>query len=140
MKDDLLLARGFSLVSAVFLLVVLSLLGTLMVSLTTTQHHTVAYALQGARAYHAAHSGLECGISRAVNPPNSCGTTNVALGHELSAFQVTVTCSATNHSEHGVNFSIYTITSTAVSTTPGYGEPGYASRQLRAVVTNAPGH
>ena len=138
MNGTLRSARGFSLVSAVFLLVVLSLLGTMMVSLSTTQQYTVAYALQGARAYHAAHSGLEWGIGRAVGPAGICGAANIVLGGELGNFQVAVTCSATNHSEHGDSFSIYTIVSTATSTNPGYGEPGYAARELKAVVTNAP--
>ncbi len=53
--------KGFTLVQAVFILVVLSLIGVAMVRLSGVQSSTSVLALQGARAYQAARSGLEWG-------------------------------------------------------------------------------
>ena len=55
-------ARGFSIVSAIFLLVVLSLLGSLMLTFSTVQHITGAQDVQGSRAYQAARAGIEWGL------------------------------------------------------------------------------
>ena len=54
--------RGFAIVSAIFILVVLSVLGAAMVSLSTSQHLGSAQDVQGARAYQAARSGVEWGL------------------------------------------------------------------------------
>ena len=54
--------NGFTLVQAIFILVVLALLGTYMVSLSTVQQSTTTQAVLQARAYQAARAGLEWGI------------------------------------------------------------------------------
>jgi MSHA biogenesis protein MshP len=51
--------RGFSLPTAIFLLVILALLGAFMVSLSTTQNVMSAQDVQGSRAYNAARAGME---------------------------------------------------------------------------------
>ncbi len=51
--------QGFSLVSAMFLLVVLGMLGGFMVTLSSVQHTSTALSAQAARAHFAALSGLE---------------------------------------------------------------------------------
>ena len=50
---------GFAIVSAIFLLVALALLGAYMVSFSNTQHITSAQDVQGSRAYWAAKGGLQ---------------------------------------------------------------------------------
>ncbi len=98
--------RGASLITAIFLLVVLSGLAVAMVTLSTTQQASSAMDVQGARAYLAARAGMEWGVFRAssgsawgvytgVLPnPNACGTTTFALpaGTKLADFSVTVVC------------------------------------------------
>jgi MSHA biogenesis protein MshP len=54
--------RGFAIVSAIFILVVLSVLGAAMVTLSTSQHLGSAQDVQGVRAYLAARSGAEWGM------------------------------------------------------------------------------
>ena len=58
---------GFSLVMAIFILLVLGLLGGYMVTLQGVQTQTTLDALQGARAYQAARAGIEWSLARLSN-------------------------------------------------------------------------
>lgn len=135
--------RGVALVAAIFLLVVLAALGAVMVSLSGTSHYTVLYALQGAKAYHAARSGIEWGIKRAVDdgacpgvgvPASSTFTVNTAD----IAFSVTVTCSQSSHTEKSDTYNVYDLTATAETLGAALGSPDYAARRVTATVTDAP--
>ena len=128
---------GFSLVSALFLLVVLAALGAYMVSISGTQHFTTLYALQGAKAYHAARSGTEWGIAKVITD-GTCPADTTLNGGNLGGFAVTVTCSSTAHQEGGSNYNVYSIASFAETVTPAYGSPGYAARRITVTVTDAP--
>lgn len=129
--------NGFSLISALFLLVVLSALGAYMVNISGTQHFTTLHALQGARAYHAARSGTEWGIAEAINNGN-CAVGTTLSGGNLNGFRVVVDCTASNHREAGANYNVYEITAFAETFTPAYGQPGYAARRITVTVTDAP--
>jgi len=127
---------GFSLVAAIFIIVVLTLLGTSMVFLGVLERETVSTAAQGTRAYHAARSGIEAGLYLAtVN--GSCGSSNYDLSAVpgLTGFGVAVNCSSTTHRERGTNYNVYVLTSTA--TTGTFGSPEYVERVLRITATNA---
>lgn len=63
------LQRGFSLVSAIFLLVVIAALGTFAVTLSTTQQQGAALDVLGARAYQAARAGIEWGAYQVISNP-----------------------------------------------------------------------
>lgn len=130
--------RGFSLVSAIFIIVVLAVLGTTMVFLNILQRETISAAIQGARAYHAARSGVEAGLFLAVSAsgPGTCGTSNytmTALG--LNGFGVAVNCSETLHREFSTDYRVFIITSTA--TTGSFGSPDYIERVFQITATNA---
>jgi MSHA biogenesis protein MshP len=132
--------RGFSIVSAIFLLVVLSGLGAAMLTFSNAQHTSSAQDMQGTRAYQAARSGLEWGIFKLMNPPAPCfdsPTSFVPPAPTLSSFTVTVTCESFTAS--GV--PVYRIQSTACNQ-PGAGgtcpgTPGgisYIERQLQVTL------
>ena len=53
--------RGFSLISAIFLLVVIAALGTFAVTLSTSQQQSAALDVLGSRAYQAARAGNRVG-------------------------------------------------------------------------------
>jgi MSHA biogenesis protein MshP len=130
---------GFSLISALFLLVVLSALGAYMVNISGTQHFTTLHALQGARAYHAARSGAEWGIAAAIGGGACVDSPAPGLaGGDLNGFQVNVTCTSTSHLEAGSTYNVYEITAFAQTNTPAYGQPGYAARRITVTVTDAP--
>lgn len=129
--------HGFSLVSALFLLVVLGALGAYMVSISSTQQLTTVHALQGARSYHAARSGTEWGIAAAITA-GACPADTTLAGGNLNGFQVDVVCTLTGHAEGAVPYNVYQITATARTNSPGFGQPGFAARQITVTVTDAP--
>ena len=124
--------KGFSIVTAIFILLVLAVLGGFMVTMSGTQSRTSLWALQGARAYHAARSGLEWGGFQAlVN--NAC---NPSSTFSIDGFTVTLGCQAEGPiTEGGQSYSIFHLTSLAEW--DSYGSAEYVSRQLTARVTGA---
>lgn len=131
------LQHGFSIVSAIFLLVVLAFLGIAMVSFSTSQHQGEAMDVMGARAYQAARSGIDWMAYHVVNSATSapaavpqCTATSLGtLGGTLSPFSVNVNCSAASHIEDGATVWIYDVSAVAkTSGTPG--SAGYVERVL----------
>jgi MSHA biogenesis protein MshP len=128
-------ARGFALVSAIFVLVVLALLGAMMVALSTTQHVGQVRDLLGSRAYFAARAGIEWGVFAALRN-NACApsTTLPALAGSAAGFVVVVTCSASGpFDEGGTPVRVYQLTATATSGAAG--APDQVERQLQAQVS-----
>lgn len=106
-------AAGVAIVTAIFLLVVLSGLAVAVVTISTSQQSASALDVQGQRAYQAARAGIEwaayvalrtgsdpnpyynasklgCGDSSTVNP--NATTFAMPTGTTLSSFTVTVQC------------------------------------------------
>ncbi|MBU1214155.1 MAG: hypothetical protein KKF58_02860 [Gammaproteobacteria bacterium] len=132
------LQRGFSIVSAIFLLVVLSFLGVAMVTFSTSQHESAAMDLMGSRAYQAARAGIEwASFHVAASPTNSpvawagCGVgAAIPVAGVLAPFSpVTVDCAAASHVEGANTIWIYDITSTATAG-GAPGDQGYVERVL----------
>ncbi|MCW8859462.1 MAG: pilus assembly protein MshP [Deltaproteobacteria bacterium] len=118
---------GFTLVQAIFILVVLALLGVVMMRLIGVQSSTSVFALQGARAYQAARSGLEWGAVRASGG-NSCN--GIML---VEDFSVNVTCSSQSFTEGPIGpYDVYRIS--AISTYGSYGSPDFISRRAEMKV------
>ena len=88
------LQRGFGIITAVFLLVVLAGLGVAMVSLSTVQHTSSALDVQGARAYQAARAGIEWGLYRQLRANDCAQPTSFAVPAS-GGFTVTVRCTLT---------------------------------------------
>lgn len=124
--------RGFALVAVIFILVILSAVGSAMLKISATHHATATMALLGARAYHAARSGAEWAIYEAVNS-GGCPAAVFALTEAASVgFAIAVTCSSSTHVEGTTSRSTLQIQSTA-----GYGSFGdrdYVSRTLDITV------
>jgi MSHA biogenesis protein MshP len=144
--------RGFSLVAAIFVLVVLAGLGIFIVTIGEVQRSTALAALQGARVYHAAQAGIEWGVYQVINTTTrgtSCGLYPAATPSPpfaVGAFQVSVTCSYWDIQEGGItgtsppvtagHYYVYLITSTA--TFGNFGTRDYIARTTQATVTDAP--
>jgi len=128
---------GFTLLSAIFLLVVIAALGLFAVTISNTQQQNSVMDVLGARAYQAAKAGLEWGryqISK--GGVTGCGAfpqPALPAGTQLSAFTVSVTCSVTIYTEGTNTFSVYQLTSTA-TTGGAIGSAGYIERQLQTVI------
>ena len=116
--------RGFSLPTAIFLLVILAMLGAFVVSVTGFQQKASTLDIQGSRALQAARAGVEWGayqVLRGANvPPAACfAATNLTFaGTSMSGFTTTVTCTRTPHSELTATVYVDQITAVACNQTP----------------------
>lgn len=128
-------ARGFALIPALFVMVVLGLLAVIGVKVGVGQQQTVTMSLLEARALAAARAGIEWGAYRALN--GSCAaTTTLALGEgALSGYSVVVSCVATSFANGAATSHSYSIAATA--TTGTYGQPGYVRRVMSGTYTDA---
>lgn len=129
------LERGFSLVSAIFLLVVLAGLGAYAVRLSTLQQQTVTGALRGAQAFEAARAGAAWAAYRAVTS-GACaaGTLNLTEG-ATAGFRVSVQCTQSVHVEGTATVRVFILDVRAEA--GAYGGPDYVSRRLQTKVTDA---
>jgi MSHA biogenesis protein MshP len=142
--------RGFSIVTAIFLVVVLAAMGVFILSITSLQQSSQSLDLQGVRAYQAARAGIEWAGFQVLDPNNAlnpavCGTAFVAcpnggldttlpaLAGSLSPFAVVVHCEMTQATEGNRDIRVFAITSTASTGTAG--TPGYVNRQLKATMS-----
>jgi MSHA biogenesis protein MshP len=148
---------GFTIVTAVFLIVVLAALGVVIVSVTGLQQSSQALDVQGVRAYQAARAGIEWAAYHVLDPNNtqnpaacsplvmpSCPaspTHLTGLAGSLSPFTVSVTCTAFSATEGNRDIRVFEVTATAcnqpsggscLSTTPA---TGYVERRLAATLT-----
>lgn len=138
--------RGFSLVTAIFLLVVIAALGAFAVTISTTQQQSAALDLLGARAYQAARAGIEWGVYQIVSAPAGVPPPGIACpaggasnavampaGSTLAIFAVDVSCwSSTPVSEAGATVTLYRLQSTAAQ--GGVATSGYVERQIGATI------
>lgn len=129
--------RGFALVPALFLLVVLGALAMVAVRVGSGQQHAVTMSLMQARALAAARSGIERGANLALPPNNSCpaSTTLNLTEAALNGFTVVVTCTSTGFANGAATNQSYVIKATATSGT--YGQPAYVRRIISATFTDA---
>lgn len=124
--------RGFGLVAAMFLIIVIAAVIAVMWRLAVTQSATNTFSLQQARAFQAARAGLEYGIARSLaSPSQACSSFN------LEGFQVVVTCGGStvlqaSVPEEGRDLVFHRVEATATFGSPG--DPDYAYRRLTAVV------
>jgi len=136
--------HGFTMVSVIFILVVLAALGAAMARFSQRQHLGSAAELNAARAYQAAFAGLEWAsfqVLRNPAPPGAApacpGNTNISLGD----FVVTVSCSRVNGSDGASNPVFYQLVANACNAPAGGAcpaggtpQPAYAERQLSRTV------
>ena len=130
---------GFTLVTALFLLVVVALLSVYMINFSGVQHTTLVYGLQGARAMQAARAGIEWGVYETIFLDNSngvCNTAPVTTTFQVDGFSVEVRCSESDHIESTETITTYQITSEA--STGNFGTLDYVFRRLQASVSIQP--
>lgn len=105
---------GVSLITAIFLLLLMAALASAMVSLVTGEHINLASDIGGARAYQAARAGAEWGMyqldpnGQSATLPNCVDGTPAIPDHT-----VTVTCTSSSYNEAGRQIRIYRISSVA---------------------------
>ncbi len=132
---------GLSLITAIFLLVLLAGLGAAIVSVTTTSQTRSALDVMSARAYQAARSGVEWGLYQITINSSCVATSNLTFPATAttlgpgspSPFVVTVTCLRTIDANNGPD--VHTVTATSCNKPNGGACPGtpglnYVERRL----------
>jgi MSHA biogenesis protein MshP len=120
-------APGFALPSAIFLIVMVAFTGSAMMNLVGVERSTASLALQGARAFAAASSGIEWGIYRALDDGTCPADTTLALAEGGRT--------SSQHGEAGATATVYTLV--AVAEYGSFGTPDYVRRRLQVTVTDA---
>jgi MSHA biogenesis protein MshP len=130
--------RGFSLVTAVFLMVIVASLGAYMVTIGTTQQQTSTLSILEGRAFAAAESGVEWGIAQVLSADACFGSpvTFSLTGGAAADYSISATCASTSHIEGAATFNVFRIGVTASRGVVGNSD--YVQRSMRAVVTTAP--
>lgn len=137
--------RGFSLVMAVFVCIVLSVLATFMVTMAEVQKAAGYQALMQSKAYYAAQSALEWQVYQVLKVPGTppakpagCQNSQTFALTETpqNGFTVTVTCVMTLHLINAVQARYYDIS--AVATRGVFGNSDYVSRTLIARIGDVP--
>jgi MSHA biogenesis protein MshP len=128
-------SRGFALVPALFLVVVLGALALVAIRVGSGQQHTVTMGLLQARALAAARAGVEWGAYRALNGSCAAGTTLNLTEAALNGFAVTVSCSSTAFANGAATSHSYVINANAISGI--YGQPDYVRRVVSSTFTDA---
>jgi len=137
--------KGFSIVSAIFVLVILSLLGLAMVTINAVLQTTSVQASVSAQAYYTAVSGVEWATYQATGRCQDdhdaiCGNvsgTPTTTNFNLNGFAVTLTCDnfgTTFNDGNGFPYDLDSIVVTA-SKSANPGSPDQISRTIRATVT-----
>jgi MSHA biogenesis protein MshP len=140
---------GFTLVSALFVLVVLAALGTALASISLRQHMGSAAEIDAARAWQTARSGLEWAAWQVLqNPPPPAAAPGcfAATSFALGGFTVSVSCERTPASgtldDGGQRLVFYRLRATACQPAPSAACPEsgnppetYVERQLEWTVT-----
>lgn len=127
---------GFSIVMAIFILVVLSLLGSYMVKLSGVQHATSVFAVQGARAYQSARAGIGWAVAR-VHNGGGCGDVTAASPlsfADINGFSVSLTCTSQSFSEGVDTIIVYKMS--ALSEFGSYNSASYISRKIEVSIVN----
>ena len=130
--------RGFALVAALFLMVVIALVVATMSRLAVNQNADGDLALQQARAYQAARAALEWGINqvRSSASPGKCpaGPPPSLAGGNLAEFTVTLACTARNYTDEGGQpLSLFELEASADNGAPD-ARVDYAWRRLTVTV------
>lgn len=109
--------KGSALVIAIFVIVVMTLLGTALVRMISSSAETVAYEVIGTRAFQAAQVGLQRKLQELFPLTPRSGSCEPAIEYDLTAIDglenckaVNVVCSVDASTVSGVQY--YTIKST----------------------------
>ena len=110
---------GFTLISAIFLLVVLALLGVAITVVNTLQQRSGALDVGAARAYQSARAGLEWGAFQALRVPPppaaapACPVSNIVMPGDLAGFTTSVTCVQTIALDGATTITFYRLVANA---------------------------
>jgi MSHA biogenesis protein MshP len=142
--------RGFGVIAAIVVLVILSALAAALVRFGAAAQSTATQAVLAAQASQTARAGIEWGLYQAFKGSwTSCSNAGTTLPQPLGAtFSVTVTCDSRSYNEGETSpgtprtVRIYTIDAVACNGTGNCPDntsatkPGYVERRRQVQATN----
>jgi MSHA biogenesis protein MshP len=143
--------RGFLVIAAVFLIVVLAALAGYLLTVSTTSQAASAADANSARAYQAARSGIEWGAFQVLRNAGGSFATSTCTGgnptkedlvftSNLSGYSATVRCDSSSVAEGASTVVTYSIRSTGCNeaTCPNTSTTSaiYVEREMRLTITN----
>ena len=131
--------KGFTLIGAIFLIVVVAALGTFMVSIGTVQRSTSVFSLMSSRSQFAAESGMQWAINYVLTNDACFGAPNDSFtltGGSSDGYTIDLVCTVSNVDEGPDNYNVFHLTATASKGT--IGAVDYYRRTVAASVTTAP--
>jgi len=123
--------RGVSLITTLFLLVVVSSLAGYLVNLSIAQQYSTGLTVSALRGRHAALSGLEWVAYRIKNVASSCPAVPTSM--TIEGFNVTLTsCTSSSVTEGLGTYNLFDVT---VSAERGsFGNADYVNHAIRATL------
>ena len=110
--------RGSMLVMALFVIIVMSLLGLAVIQILSTSNRSMVVEVYGSRALNTANSSAQFQLEKVFGPTKNCSNTVYSLP-DISAFhgcEVEVTCETFEVHQGDYNFKHFRINSTATCT------------------------
>lgn len=133
MKPVRAIQHGFAAIAAIFIVLLLAALGAFMVGFSNTQQLTATQDLQGSRAYWAARSALEWGLSTAAATPGLCATPMAGPPTPLDGFTIVINCNLLSYTEGNLTVNVMRLTATA-SRGGVAGNVGFVERSVSASI------
>lgn len=122
--------QGMALIGAIFILVIVAMLGQYLINISGLQRQSSLLALQAARAYQTANTGIEWGIAQAIN--GSCAASTL-LTIPNNNFTTTVAC--TNKGTFTENITAINVFLIESQSQYGVlGNPDFVSRRLEVKI------
>jgi len=124
--------QGITLIGAIFILVIVAMLGQYLVNISSMQRQASLINIQAARAYQTANAGIEWGMAQAINGicvDNDVITLNIPNNNFFTTVECTNLGTFTENTE---TVDVYLIQSQ--SQYGAIGNPDYVSRRLEAKV------
>ena len=151
-RKKITLQRGLGAITVIILIVLFSLIGAYMSTLSTSSTMNTILSGGSIQAWFASRSGVEWAVHQALNRP-ACvcgGTTCCSAGTSIdgavinfsgggtNGYQANIDCSETSLTEGADSYCVYNIGVTATRGTVG--QETYAARRIEVTVTdrNAP--
>ena len=128
--------RGFTLMSAIFLVVIVAMIAGYAVSIGNAQRTGGVLGLLGARAACAAQSGLDWAVAT-VTATHACtvaGTRFTPTGPGLEGYAVGVDCTAVPVTEGATTYTMFTLD--VVAQHGSEGSEDFAHRRVSAQVAD----
>ncbi|WP_148714449.1 pilus assembly PilX N-terminal domain-containing protein [Chitinolyticbacter meiyuanensis] len=132
---------GFALISALFLLLVLSTMAAFTLTLSSSAQQGATLDVQGSRAYQAARAGIEYGAFQALQNGQCASSSQLTLPAPMADFSINLACSSSAHNIAGNTVTLYRLTATACNLPAGSGCPpatrtlNYVERQISATLS-----